>query len=309
MPDISTPSPMPTPTPTPIDWHSPPPAAAPALCQPGSATEALSASRHLGPRAAFIAGGTALPLAWGVAEEARPEVSHLIDLLAGALSADIAPAVLPDGTPVLRLGAGVTLETLRRDARVRSVAPRLAEAIEALAAPGVRHLATLGGNIGWRWGDALPALLAAGAWVRTADGAQAPLERILDEARAAGRDVPLVTDVAWPLPNAPRTGWSIAEKLGWRAAFSPSRLTLALEVGWDAGVFSAPRVAATAAGWPARRLAHVERWLDGRSPAALADRGSELRQACLADGADALRARLLARLLVGHLSHEARVHG
>lgn len=284
-----------------MDWTLPPPAGAPALCQPASAAQALALRQQ--PGAAYIAGGTALQLAWGVAEEERPTAGLLIDLLAGAVPAGVALAALPDGRPALRLGAGTRLEALRRDPRVRHQAPRLAEALDSIAAPGVRQLATLGGNIAWRCGDAVPALLAAGAWVELAEGGPQPLESLLQ----AGP--PLIGSVLWPLASAPWTGWSVFEKLGWRAAFSPSRLTLAIEVACVDGCFEQPHLAATAAGWPARRLAQAEAWLAGRSTSALAGESAALRQACLADLQDASRARLAANLIAGHLMREASVHG
>ena len=174
-----------------LDWTAPEPARLPALCRPATAAQALAEYRRLAPDAAFLAGGTALPLAWGVAEEERPGAGTLIDLLAGAITTGIEPASLPDGRPALRVGAATTLEAMRRDASVWMRARRLAEAIDAIGAPGVRHLATLGGNIGWRWGDTLPALLAADAWVILAEGGAQPLVTVLEvSGRSARRRSP-----------------------------------------------------------------------------------------------------------------------
>lgn len=293
----------------PIDWTAPEPARPVALSRPTTAAQALAEYRRLAPDAAFLAGGTALSLAWGVAEEERPGVGTLIDLLGGAVATGIEPASLPDGRPALRVGAGTTLEAMRRDASVWMRARRLAEAIDAIGAPGVRHLATLGGNIGWRWGDTLPALLAADAWVSLAEGGARPLATVLELARGEQAPLPLLDAVFWPQRPAPVTGWSVCEKLGARAAFSPSRLTLAIEARCEGGVIAQPCVAATAAGWPARRLPAAEAWLAGRSPAELAGAVSALQSACLADTEDPARARLVARLLAGHLSREAALHG
>lgn len=292
------------------DWSLPPPGVAPALCQPSDATQALALGGQAG--AAWIAGGTALQLAWGVAEEERPTVTLLIDLLAGAVPAGVLPDQLPDGRPALRIGAGTRLEALRRCPELRTQAPRLAEALDAIAAPGVRHLATLGGNVGWRCGDALPVLLARGAWAALADGSRRPLAELLH--MRTGQPLPLISALLWPLDTARWIGWSVVEKVGWRAAFSPSRLTLALEVACDDGAFATPSLAATAAGWPARRLPAVEAWLAGRRPEALIREAAGLRAACAADLRDAgppqaERTRLAARLISGHLSREASVHG
>ncbi len=285
------------------------PARAPALCQPASAAEALAMHQHLSADAAYLAGGTALQLNWGVAEEERPTVGTLIDLLGGAVASGICEGTLPDGRPALRIGAATSLEDLRLDASVWLRARRLAEAIGAVGAPGVRHLATIGGNVGWRWGDTLPALLAADAWVELADRGPQPLADVLEGAHRANAALPLIDALLWPHRAAIRPGWSVYEKLGGREAFSPSRLTLGLEARCDEGRVADPRVAVTAAGWPARRLPQVEAWLSGRPAATLASHATALRDACLADVGDAHRARLLARLLVGHFGREAGLHG
>ena len=281
----------------------------PSLQRPSSSADAVDLYRRLGSDAAYIAGGTALQLAWGVADEERPGVSVLIDLLAGALASGVEVSVPADGTPMLRLGAGARLEILRRDPGLRAIAPRLAQALDAIGAPGVRHLATLGGNIGWGCGDALPALLAADAMVVLAEGPIQPLADVLDAARTAGRPIPLITEICWPGRRTPRRGWSVFEKVGWRAAFSPSRLTFALEASSDHGVITNARVAVTAAGWPARRLPGVEAFLEGRLAATLVHEAQSLRAACAVDLEEPGRVRLIARLLVGHFAREAALHG
>lgn len=291
----------------PIDWVPRTAGKAPALVRAASAQQALAARRSLGPGAVFVAGATALQLAWGVAEEESPDASHLVDLLGGALPAGIDDVILPDGTLALRVGAAARLESLRRDPRLRAWVPRLCDAIDAIASPGVRNLATLGGNIGWRCGDALPALLASQARAGLAEGGVAPLVEILDAARRdpAG-DLPLIEAVFLPKGSSAHAGgWSVFEKVGWRATFSPSRLTLAVEASEQGGRIATARVAATAAGWPARRLPSVEAWLIGRAVAALRVDAPALSAACLADLGDASRARLAARLLTGHLAREA----
>ncbi len=290
------------------EWSCAGPPRQPVLLQPRCGADALDLHRRLGTDAACIAGGTALQLAWGVADEERPAVSVLIDLLAGAVPAGIEESSLADGTPVLRLGAATRLEILRRDARVQAIAPRFAQALQAIAAPGVRQLATLGGNIGWGCGDAVPPLLAADARVVLIEGPIVPLRPVLDAARERHQPIPLIAALCLPRPRVARLGWSVFEKVGWRAAFSPARLTLALEASSDRGVIRDVRVAVTAAGWPARRLPGVEVFLQGRVAAALAEHADGLRAACAGDLGDPGQSRLLARLLLGHLSREAACH-
>lgn len=63
------------------------------------------------------------------------------------LSALAELSVLEAAHGVLTLGAGVTLARLADDARVRALLPALAEAANAVAGPGHRSAATLGGNL------------------------------------------------------------------------------------------------------------------------------------------------------------------
>ena len=103
--------------------------------------------------AALIAGGTAAQLGWPEGRWPGPVLD---------MSRIVAPAPrIGDG--VLRLSAFSRLETLRLDPVVQHACPPLAGMISQIAATAVRHLATLGGNIGWRYGDLVPLLLALDA--------------------------------------------------------------------------------------------------------------------------------------------------
>lgn len=232
---------------------------------------------------AFVGGGTALQLGWA---EGPPALC--------LLAVDRLPAAqgwrreTDGGRRWLRLGAALRLEALRRDPALRQALPLLAAACDSLAAPGVRHLATLGGNVGWRWGDTLAPLLALGAEAELADGRRQPLAALLPAA-----PLPLVVALWLPEPDAaPRR--AVYEKVGRRAAFSPARLALAL---WQpAG--GTLRLAACGAGWVARRLAATEAVL----AADLAHDATALQPACRADlDGDAALGRLAARLVAGHL--------
>ncbi|PPE69699.1 FAD binding domain-containing protein [Caldimonas thermodepolymerans] len=258
-------------------------------------TAALAVAWRQAPSAvpvAYVGGGTALQLAWGV--EQPPPAMTLIDVTQGAVPAGVA---LHDG--MLHLGAATRLEALRTDARVRAHAPLLAQALDALGALSVRHLATLGGNIGWRWGDTLAALLALDAEAEVdTDPVPRPLAEVLRRPV-----LPLVRAVRVPLPAAAPV--AVYEKVGARAAFSPSRLALAIRAQLAHGRLHGLRLAATAAALPARRLARAEAVLDGADCRSLPARAGDLRAALqqdLHDDTDPQRVRLAARLLLGHLN-------
>jgi len=224
----------------------------------------------LGAAGAFVAGGTALQLGW---DGAAPDLTLLdVSVLPSAQGLSVR-----DGR--LRIGAACRLESLRHDPAVRAGAPLLASACGEIAAMGVRHLATLGGNVGWRFGDTLAPLFALDAGAELADGRTVPLAEVLHH-----DPLPLV--VALWVDTRTAHWRSVFEKAGHRAAFSPSRLTLAIVDGPD-GV----RLAAVGAGLAARRLRAAERALHHGG----------LAEACLTDLGDPVRARLARRLIEGHL--------
>jgi CO/xanthine dehydrogenase FAD-binding subunit len=256
----------------------------PFIVQPHTAREAQSLKDALGASAAFIGGGTALQLAWG---DETPELI-LIDV-AGLPEVQ---GIVLTGTR-LRIGAGIRLESLRRDPFVLAHAPLLAAACDSLAALSVRHLATLGGNVGWRCGDTLAVLLVLDALAELADGSTIPLATWLTvNTSPLLVAVHIVADVASPL--------AFFEKVGHRAAFSPTRLALAMHALRVDSKLVTVRVAASAAGLPARRLHRVEQALEGLSLTQL-ERASTAT-ACAQDISDPALARLACRLLHGHLA-------
>jgi CO/xanthine dehydrogenase FAD-binding subunit len=247
------------------------------LC-PADAGQALAWHGALDGRADWIAGGTALQLQWPGGMPRQP----LIDIrgLPGAQRI----ALSAEGG--LRIGAAVTLEQCRRDALVTTHAPMLATACAAIGALSVRHLATLGGNIGWRLGDTLPALLAADAHVELAAGRIVPLDALCTLARQTPLPLLLAVHIPVHIPLAAggaRVPLRFYEKVGQRAAFSPSRATVAGEIALATGGTSAVRLAASAPGWHARRLPRTEALLATHLPRGLPQ--------CLASEAFALAMR------------------
>ncbi len=191
----------------------------------------------------------------------------------------------------------MALETVRTHALVREHAPLLAQALAQLGALGVRHLGTLGGNVGWRWGDSTPALLVLDA---QAECAHAPGQRLPLAALLAEAELPLIVALHIPLQPGHPPAQTVFEKAAARAAFAPARLRFTLR--WSAGQLS--HAACAAPDLPARLLVNALAWLQAhpgrRGPAALAG----LRQACADDGLPTQQpedlAHLAARLIAGH---------
>jgi carbon-monoxide dehydrogenase medium subunit len=172
-----------------------------------SASDALDIKAQSGGVARFIAGGTALQLEWDESADLPPliEVSSLGSRVAWLEQGD------------LHICAFARLERVRRDPLVANHAGTLTRAIGAIAAYGIRELATLGGNLAWPKGDLRPYLIAAEAVLVTPEGSVPidqwcfrPLETLILSVR-----VPLAaTNVNF-------------EKVGYRSAFSPSLVALA----------------------------------------------------------------------------------
>jgi carbon-monoxide dehydrogenase medium subunit len=198
----------------------------------------------------IVAAGTALQLVWGD----RAPVGDLVDITALAEGRGIR---LEAGT--LRIGALETLETCRISELVQHHAGLLAEACGVIGALGVRNLGTLGGNIGWRQGDTIPALLVLAARVECEAGVM-----MLADALALPK-LPLLLGVR--IPPLVHPCLTVFEKVGHRAAFSPSVATVA---GWcrlDAdGRVAEARLAIGGDGRPARLLNATAALLVGADP-------------------------------------------
>lgn len=252
---------------------------------PYSPHEAQRLADALGERGRFIAGGTALQQAW---DETRlaPAGICFIDVQRWPETQQIGLS-----SETLRIGAGACLESVRRDPLALAHAPLLVEALCQLGAPGVRRLGTLGGNIGWGMGDTAPVLLALEALLELADGTLEPMARTLDRAVR-----PLI--VALHVPRADRhvPVHAAFEKIGYRAAFSPARLRMALRWHDARRGCRVSHVAVAAPDLTVRRLRAVEALVaDPAQPPGL----DALRSACLAD-LPAPLAAMASRLVAGH---------
>jgi xanthine dehydrogenase small subunit len=142
---------------------APPPFAAPPQDDPQAALDAFATWYAAHPEATLIAGATDVGL-W-VTKQLRDitPVAFLAPLTALA-------QVRPEGES-LTLGAGVTIETLRR--ALAQSHPGFAQMLRRYASLQIRNAATIGGNIanGSPIGDGPPALIAMGARLTLRRGA------------------------------------------------------------------------------------------------------------------------------------------
>lgn len=262
---------------------------APVHFLPRSVDEAL-ALRRAHPEAIVIGGATAAQLGWPGGRACSP----LIDLQVLVREACRQPArwgQAATGGRTLVLSAFAPLEALRRDPLVLAEVPALAHLLTQVASAPVRRLGTLGGNLCWPAGDLGGVMLALGARLCFAQAGE--------YAAAPAHELPaddLLTEVVVP------TGASVTvfEKIGYRAAFSPTLVTIAIVR--DA---SGTRVAAGGGPTPAQRLTDLELLLNagGAHEAAL----RQAVRAQLHTVTDALttasqRREVAARTIAGYLS-------
>jgi len=214
--------------------------------------------QSLGRSAAFVSGGTLLRTQWenGVA----PMPSALIDLrgvpgLAGMTVSE------EDG---LVVGALATLSDCRRRPLLAERAPSLAEAVRSIAAPSVRNLGTIGGNVVSGVGDVLPALLAHdaelvwyggdGAKLSLSEAAADWLERFGEESETR-----VLTSIRLPRAGRGELFFEAYRKVGRREAFTPSLVTVALRGRLDAsGRWTDCRIAAGGGAMKPMRLTAAE---------------------------------------------------
>jgi CO/xanthine dehydrogenase FAD-binding subunit len=269
------------------------------ILRPASVAQAHQAKSAPGSGSTYAAGGTALRLSWG---ETPPPALTLIDV-APLLGTDITQDFDSGG---LRIGCGIKLEALRRDPLIRKQAPLLAAACDELASLSVRNLATLGGNIGWRFGDTLAPLLAMRAAVELHNG-----DRVLLNILMSNQECPLIVAVHLPahaLTGPADTASSVStgfigfyEKVGRRAAFTPSRIAIALRANLlEGGRLGDVCIAATGAGLVARMLAQTCRIMESLSAHSVTP--DVIRDACRCDlPENPALARIASRVISGHV--------
>jgi len=280
------------------------------ILHPSSPEQAQQWQVASDPPAMFVGAATAMQLGWSSDDRASRvliDVSRLpalqgITLLEGAHAHPVDPVTRANPAivdpHVLRIGAACSLEQVRHDARVREHAPLLAKACDTVGSMALRHRATLGGNLGWRQGDCVPALFALDAQAELADGSLINLGELLDQAR-----LPLVVALRLPVDATSTSRWGFVEKIGWRAAFSPSRLVVALTAERHDGRYRAVRAAMSAAGLPARGLPGLQQVLQQvlQDDPVVSTR-ERIEVACRLDlPAHPALARLLARVVAGQL--------
>lgn len=249
-----------------------------------AAHAAILAARHQAP---YLAGASAAQLGWNKMH-LWPEQAvslHALDELQGC-----------QRTPnYWSIGALVRLSELTSNPQLCHELPALQSALLGVGAPGIRHIATLGGNIGFA-GDLLPVLLVLDAQLdwRLSDGdiRQGALTDWLKAPPQHG----LITCIRIPLPDSEQCVQ--IEKLASREAFNPPLLNIASSWNWSQPENT--RLAAGGAGLAPRRLSRCEQAFSPDS--APADRLLPLLASDLPELADQPLLQVAANLLLAQRS-------
>lgn len=142
----------------------------PSVWQPTSVEEAMHLKHQWGDNSVLISGGTWLRTRWENGLSSTPQ--HLISL--GHIPA--LSGLTIDTLGHVHIGPACCLSDLMENELMRQRCGLLVQACSEIAAPSVRNLASIGGNVVTRTGDLIPVLLVMDAQVGWSDGQQ---ERIL----------------------------------------------------------------------------------------------------------------------------------
>jgi xanthine dehydrogenase C subunit len=205
-------------------------APAPSVWEPDSIEEAWRLRQMLGAGSKFISGGTLLRTQWESGICDMPH--HLISVAAIAEMSGI--QIKADE---LVIGAAVSLSECAKHPYIQAEFAHLVQAIRSIAAPSIRNMATLGGNVISAVGDSIPAMLVSGAVLNWYDGSSRQTELLQDWVQVISQpdyqEERLLISASLPLVSSEHQ-WlgryiSFYQKIGRREAFTPSLVTAAFQ--------------------------------------------------------------------------------
>ncbi|MBB3111262.1 carbon-monoxide dehydrogenase medium subunit [Paenibacillus phyllosphaerae] len=233
--------------------------------RPLDAAEAWQLKRAYGDDAVYTAGSTLLRTQWEAGTARIPR--HMVDLSRIASFQGIRRQ-----QHEVIVGSMATLAELRRNPDIHAMFPLLTEAARNIAAPSIRNLATIGGNIGSLIGDTIPALVIYEAELIWFDGQQPAAQPILDwleslDSPSSSERLLMQIRLPFPISDSPDGSTEASEyrpiafyqKVGRREVFTPSVVTVAMQALLDeTGRFTEVRLAAAGGQTRAARLERAE---------------------------------------------------
>mgnify|MGYP001217386279 FL=1 len=233
----------------------------PEVFRPRDAAEACGMKKTFGADGAYVAGSTLLRVHWE--SGAAPMPGKIIDLTS---IPGLSGIRTEDGRLVI--GSLVKLTELTRAEAVLTGFPLLAEAAGRIGAPSIRNLATIGGNVACRIGDALTALLVYDADLIWHTGERTEAARLADWLADPGPqpDDRLLVGIRLAPADEAEPGRIVGafRKLGRREAFTASLVTIAVlgQLAED-GTLAGVRIAAGGGSAVPARLRAAEAVLEG----------------------------------------------
>ncbi|WP_112182396.1 MULTISPECIES: xanthine dehydrogenase family protein subunit M [Paraliobacillus] len=198
------------------------------IWQPDTIKEAWEIKQTYQEKAQYIAAGTLIQLQ---REQGTPLKSNLIRLdHFGSLQG--CKWITENNAVKLEIGALTTLKQLQMNNDTLDYFEILVESAGEVASPAVRNRATIGGNVAYRVGDTIPALLALGAQVRWFDDGEVYVDDLsvyLD--LQSEQDTALLMAILLPQSQVSAQSYTFYQKVGRRESFIPSLVTVALSIG------------------------------------------------------------------------------
>ncbi len=165
-----------------------------------------------------------------------------------------------DGDKLLEIGSLCLLTDCLKAPAIKAEVPLLIKAISSIAAPAVRNRGTIGGNLTYRKGDAIPVMVAldADAVVYTDNGYECiPVAEYIAHVEPS-----ILLAVRFHKEKTAKAR-TIFEKVGRREAFTPSLLTVAGFVELKGGAVKQIKLAIGGGEVIPQRLTEVEDVLTG----------------------------------------------
>ncbi|CAB4695484.1 MAG: xanthine dehydrogenase family protein subunit M [Actinobacteria bacterium] len=226
-----------------------------AVSVPTSLAEAVSLLSGA-PDSVVLAGGTDLMV----------EANSGHRQIASVIAIDRVPELRTWGVDVVRrnlwIGSGVPYSTVMQPG-IASLVPALAQASRTVGSPQIRHVGTIGGNLGTcsPAGDTLPVLAALDARVHLASVSGERSvgfdEFMVGVKRTSRRPDELITGVTIPILN----GWQGYSKVGVRNAMVIATASSCLAVDTDG---RSVRIGLGSVGPVIIRCGEAEQWISGR---------------------------------------------
>lgn len=228
---------------------------------PTDIEEAWSLRKKFHLESCFVAGGTLLQTQWEKGISYPPQLISLEKVE----ELERMNYKTEGAKRFLQIGSMTKLAICRNHPAIQTGWPLLSTAIQQIAAPAIRNLGTIGGNVAYGFGDAIPALLALDAEVSYFDGKTIKIEKLDHWLNTRQNNEVLLTGVILPEYRHSSFVTQFYKKVGRREAFSGSVVTVSGVIGQnDAGIIDFVRLAVGGGDNRPQRLKETEQLLIGQ---------------------------------------------